>query len=227
MLSAKLSTLVSYSTHCVSRCVTRYAKRVFPALALKVLAKGAGRLFALLLVIGSLASIGSLNAQDGDSAQDSEPSAASDAELSQQVESVKRSALELNRDLLILEEELLFPSNTRLNVFLSMDVGYYFRLDSVKLSVDGKVVASHLYTDRQNYALNRGGVQRLYVGNIKQGDHEITAVFTGIGPNKREYKRGATTIVNKDRSARALELQIRDAEDKQQPTFTFTEWETE
>ena len=175
----------------------------------------------LSIVFTGIASV-NLSAQESEDQED-----VSDAELSQQVENVKRSALELNRDLLILEEELLFPSNTRLNVFLSMDVGYFFRLDSVKLSVDGEVVATHLYTDRQNYALNKGGVQRLYIGNLKQGDHELTAVFTGIGPNKREYKRGATTIVSKDRSARALELQIRDDEDKQQPSFSFVEWETE
>lgn len=179
------------------------------------------------IIIGLALGLGTsnLSAQEAALVAGDEPP--TDAELSQQVETVKRSALELNRDLLILEEELLFPSNTRLNVFLSMDVGYYFRLDSVKLSVDNEVVATHLYTDRQNYALNKGGVQRLYIGNLKQGEHEITAVFTGIGPNKREYKRGATTIVGKDRSAKALELQIRDEEDKQQPSFNFVEWETE
>src|SRR5690606_35254019 len=107
---------------------------------------------------------GSLNAQEGENLPDTSDTGTESA-LSQEVEDLKQAALELNRDLLILEEELLFPSNTQLVVFLSLDVGEYFRLDAVKLTVDDKLVASHLYTPTQNDALSRGGIQRLYIGN--------------------------------------------------------------
>jgi len=43
---------------------------------------------------------------------------ASTSPLSDEIESLKKKALELNRDLLILEEELLFPANTQVMVFL-------------------------------------------------------------------------------------------------------------
>lgn len=145
--------------------------------------------------------------------------------LSKEVEDLKQAALELNRDLLILEEELLFPANTQITVFLSVDVGRYFKLDSVKLSIDDKLVASHLYTPRQIDALTRGGIQRLYIGNLKTGSHEITAIFTGIGPDKRDYKRGATITIDKDDDPKMLELRVKDSTANMQPEFDFKEWQ--
>lgn len=148
-----------------------------------------------------------------------------ESSLSQEVEQLKKSALELNRDLLILEEELLFPSSTQLALFLSVDVGHYFRLDSVKIKVDDELVASHLYTDRQNHALIKGGIQRLYLGNVKSGKHEITAIFTGLGPDNREYTRGATMLFEKDEDPKMIEVRVRDSEANMQPKFDFKEWE--
>jgi hypothetical protein len=151
--------------------------------------------------------------------------ASEDATISDEVEDLKSAALELNRDLLILEEELLFPANTQVVLFMSVDLGYFFRLDAVKVKIDGELVASHLYTERQNDALNRGGIQRLYLGNVKSGDHEITAIFTGIGPDKREYKRGATTRINKEDDPIMLEIRVRDSTARMQPQFEFEEWQ--
>lgn len=145
--------------------------------------------------------------------------------LSEQVESLKQTVLDLNRDLLILEEELLFPANTQVTVFLSMDVGEFFQLDAVKLKIDDKLVASHLYTDRQIDALYRGGVQRLYLGNVKSGGHQISAFFTGKGPAGRDYKRGAQLFVEKGQSAKTLELRIVDSAAKLQPVFDIKEWQ--
>jgi len=141
------------------------------------------------------------------------------------VEDLKKASLELNRDLLILEEELLFPSNTQISVFLSVDVGEFFELDAVKLKVDDTLVASHLYTPRQQNTLARGGIQRLYVGNLKTGEHEITAIFTGIGPNEREYKRGATLTVEKADDPLMLELKVDDKSANDQPSFSIKEWD--
>lgn len=145
--------------------------------------------------------------------------------LSEEVEDLKKAALELNRDLLILEEELLFPANSQIVVFVSLDVGEYFALDSVKLLIDDKLVASHLYTRRQNSALALGGIQRLYLGNLKSGEHELTAFFVGVGPNNREYKRGATVIIDKDDDPKLLELKVRDSTKNMQPEFEFEEWQ--
>lgn len=147
-----------------------------------------------------------------------------DSPLSQQVEELKQAALELNRDLLILEEDLLFPANTQVAVYVSVDVGYYFTLDAVKLTIDDDLVTSHLYTEKQNSALNRGGIQRLYLGNLKTGEHQVTAFFHGYGPQNREYKRAATYTLDKDQTPTMLELQIRDSQSSMEPEFSFKEW---
>lgn len=145
--------------------------------------------------------------------------------LDEDVQSLKEEVLALNRDLFLLEEELLFPANSQVAFFISMDVGAYFELDSVNLKIDGKEVANYLYTEREFDALLRGGVHRVHMGNLKTGDHELVAVFTGHGPNAREYRRGATMNFNKGIGAKYVELEITDRVSKQQPEFAIKEWE--
>lgn len=143
-----------------------------------------------------------------------------------EVENLKASVLNLNRDLLILEEELLYPASNQVAIYLSMDLGQFFNLDAVKLEIDNKLVASELYTDKQINALFRGGVQRLYIGNLKTGEHEISAYFTGRGP-QQDYKRGAKLVVNKTQAPLVLELKIMDSTAQLQPTFDIKEWKAE
>ncbi|MBU6950494.1 AraC family transcriptional regulator [Hahella sp. HN01] len=148
-----------------------------------------------------------------------------DTPIVDQVQSLKQKAIELNRDLFILEEDLLFPASTQFVVFLSVDVGEFFQLDAVEVKIDGETVASHLYTQRQAKALYKGGMQRLHIGNLKTGEHEITAFFTGVGPDNRDYKRGATQKFEKGSDIKTLELRITDSTKKYQPEFTVVEWE--
>ncbi len=145
--------------------------------------------------------------------------------IDQDVQSLKDEVLALNRDLFLLEEELLFPANSQVAFFLSLDVGEYFVLDSVNLKIDGKEVANYLYTDREADALVRGGVQRLHLENLKVGEHELIAVFTGKGPHDREYRRGATVNLEKGLGAKYVEIAITDRVSKQQPEFDIREWE--
>ena len=145
--------------------------------------------------------------------------------LDQEVQSLKKDVVDLNRDLFVLEEELLFPANTQVAVFLSMDVGDFFALDSVQLKIDQKEVINYLYTPREVEALLRGGVHRLYLGNLKVGKHELVAFFSGKGPNDRAYKRGANITFEKGIGAKYLELKINDRQRKQQPEFEIKDWE--
>jgi len=144
--------------------------------------------------------------------------------MQEDVQALKKQVLELNRDLFMLEEELLFPSNTQVSVFLSMDVGAFFQLDSVTVKLDGKEVSNYLYTPREIEALVRGGVQRIHIGNIRNGEHELVAFFTGKGPHGRDYRRGATATIRKGLGPKYVELQIDDATRTQQPEFTVREW---
>jgi hypothetical protein len=141
------------------------------------------------------------------------------------VQSLRRDVVDLNRDLFMLEEDLLFPASTQVAVFVSMDVGTFFSLDSVQLKVDDKEVANYLYTEREQAALERGGVQRLWLGNMKAGEHEVTAFFTGQGPHARDYKRGTTLMVEKGVGAKYLELRISDKASQLQPEFVVKVWE--
>jgi hypothetical protein len=145
--------------------------------------------------------------------------------LDQEVQGVKRDVIDLNKDLFVLEEELLFPANTQVAVFVSMDVGTFFALDSVTIKIDNKEVANYLYTAREADALLKGGVHRIYIGNQKVGKHELVAFFTGKGPVDRDYRRGATLEFNKGVGAKYLELKITDHVPKHQPEFAVKDWE--
>jgi hypothetical protein len=150
---------------------------------------------------------------------------AKDAALSAQLQDVKSQVLELNRDLFILEEELLFPANTQVAVFVSVDAGEFFALDSVEIKIDDKIVTHYLYTEKQTDALRRGGVHRIYVGNLRTGKHELTAFFIGKGPENREFKRATTAAFEKGTDPKMLELKITDAARNYQPEFAVVEWQ--
>ena len=158
-------------------------------------------------------------------AAENAPSTADTRALDEQTQDLKKQVVDLNRDLFVLEEELLYPANTQVAVFVSMDVGTFFALDSVELKIDQKEVANYLYTPREVEALMKGGVQRLYVGNLKVGSHELVAFFTGKGPNDRDYKRGASIRFDKGIGAKYLELKINDRQRRLQPEFEIKDWE--
>ncbi len=138
---------------------------------------------------------------------------------------MKKDVIDLNKDLFVLEEELLFPANTQVAVYVSMDVGAFFALDSVTLKIDNKEVKNYLYTAREADALLKGGVQQLYLGNLKVGKHELVAFFAGKGPVERDYRRGATVRFDKGVGAKYLELKISDKVAKHQPEFLIKDWD--
>jgi hypothetical protein len=145
--------------------------------------------------------------------------------LDEEIQTLKKDVVDLNRDLFVLEEELLFPANTQVALFVSMDVGKMFQLDSVQVKLDDKVVANYLYTALEVEALHRGGVQRVYLGNLKNGQHELVAFFTGKGPHDRDYRRGANVKFEKTGEAKYIELRIQDSAGKLQPEFDVKLWQ--
>lgn len=181
-----------------------------------------------LLANGSAAAAPETASQSGlpaDTPAEAPAEIQADTQLEQDIQSLKKDVLQLNKNLFILEEDLLFPANTQFSVFISMDSGQLFALDSVQLKIDDKVVANHLYTERELHALQRGGVQRLYIGNLASGKHEIIAIYTGKGPNKRDYRRGQTIDIEKGSDPQFIELQIIDDPTKEQPVFKTRIWE--
>ena len=174
------------------------------------------KILVLLLSFTLLLNIGKVAAQENSNA-DTQKSVAN------QIQQLKRDVIALNRDLFVLEEDLLFPSSTQVVVYLSMDVGTYFKLDAVELKIDDQAVTHYLYTDKQVDALYRGGTQRLHVDNLTQGEHQLTAFLIGLGPESREFKRATTLTFIKGPDAATLEIQVIDSNSKQQPEFKVVE----
>lgn len=146
------------------------------------------------------------------------------SKLSKEIQTLKSNVVDLNKDLRLMEEELLFPSSTQASVFVSTEGGEFFTLESVKLKLDGKVIATHLYSVKQRQALARGGIQRLHMTNLNNGLHTISAFFTGLGPNGRPYKRAAEIEFTKGKGSQYIELAILDDFAKQEPVFTIHQW---
>jgi len=142
----------------------------------------------------------------------------------EKLETLKKDVLSINRDLFILEEDLLFPASTQIAVYLSLDTGLFFALDNVKLKIDDKDITHHLYTRNDVDALKRGAIQKLFVGNLSSGNHQIVAVVIGMGPHNREYRKAVAFEFNKSSEAKALEVQLRDDTDKKQLRLNVVEW---
>lgn len=143
---------------------------------------------------------------------------------SEKLEDLKQEVLTVNRDLFILEEDLLFPASTQLAAYFSVDIGYFFSLDNIKIKIDDKQVAHHLYTEKDISALYRGAIQKVYMGNINSGEHEIVAILIGKGPHNRNYRIAVSFKFVKTSEAKALEIQLRDDGAKLQSKLTVVEW---
>jgi len=176
--------------------------------------------WSMFLLVGLLLNISlNVNAQQID--QPSEQPA--NSTVTEQLQQLRKEVVALNRDLFVLEEDLLFPSSTQVVVYLSMDVGTYFNLDAVELKIDDKIVTYHLYTEKQIQALFKGGVQKLHIDNLAQGEHQLSAFFIGKGPQDRDYKRAVSLTFTKTSEAKSLEISIIDSSVKQQPIFEAVE----
>ncbi|MBW2424476.1 MAG: hypothetical protein JRG86_09515 [Deltaproteobacteria bacterium] len=99
--------------------------------------------------------------------------------LDQQVQDIKSDVLAISAELRALEEKLLYPSNTQVAIFVSIAEGEKVALDSARISIDGELVAHHIYTWKEIEALKKGGVQRIYTGNVATGEHSLEVAVTG------------------------------------------------
>lgn len=144
--------------------------------------------------------------------------------ISRDIQALKSQVVELNKDLRLMEEKLLFPSSTKYSIFVSHSRGQFFQLEGVKLKIDGKLVASHVYSEKQRDALIRGGVHRLYVTNLNEGKHTATVFFTGLGSNNRPYKRAVTMDFDKGAGSGYLEIAVSDDPATQEPIFRLKQW---
>ena len=128
--------------------------------------------------------------------------------LDEQVQEIKSDVLGIAAELNQLEEKLLYPSNTQVAVFVSLASGETFRLDSVEIRLDGAPVAHHLYTFKELEALQKGGVQRLYTGNVRSGDHDLQVSVIGKTGGGADFQKSERFSVNKDVGPRIVEISL-------------------
>ncbi len=107
--------------------------------------------------------------------------------LDEQVQVIKSDVLGIAAELNHLEEKLLYPSNTQVAVFVSLAEGETLRLDSVQIQIDGEFVAHHVYDFKELEALQKGGVQRIYTGNISTGEHRLEVSVAGKRPGGGDF----------------------------------------
>ncbi len=128
--------------------------------------------------------------------------------LDEQVQEVKSDALGIAAELTQLEEKLLYPSNTQVAVFVSLASGETFRLDSVEIRLDGEPVAHHLYTFKELEALRKGGVQRIYTGNVRSGEHEFEVLVLGKADGGADFEKSQRFKVAKGVGPKIVEISL-------------------
>src|SRR5512138_4030048 len=118
--------------------------------------------------------------------------------LDEQVQEIKTDVLSIAAQLNQLEEKLIYPSDTQIAIFVSVAKGEKFRLDAVDIGLDGKSVAHHLYTFKELEALQKGGVQRIYVGNVRTGEHALQVTVIGKSEGGSDFQKGESFTITKN-----------------------------
>jgi hypothetical protein len=126
--------------------------------------------------------------------------------LDEQVQEIKSDVLAIAAELRQLEEKLLYPSNTQVAVFVSLAEGDALELDSVQIQIDGEPVAHHIYSFKELEALRKGGVQRIYTGNVSTGEHQIEVSVAGTLPGGSKLEHSESFAFRKDVEPRIVGL---------------------
>lgn len=98
--------------------------------------------------------------------------------LDQVAQGLKDETLQLNRDLLALEDPLLFPNRSRTTVYVAVKISG-FMLSDISVSVDGAEPLRYRYSDSEQRAFLRKGYHRLTRLPLTPGAHKLRAEFTG------------------------------------------------
>ena len=144
--------------------------------------------------------------------------------LDHEIDRLKADVADLSQTLYELEENVLYPVDTQVAVFLTLRNREGLDLDSVELYVNETPVASHLYTDQERDSLKQGGVQRLYIGNLPHGTNQLKAVLTARSANERFVRREATHQFRKRPGESRLQMTLDAAAPDYEPVVSFQEW---
>lgn len=189
-------------------------------------------LIGLALALSSAAFAGAHAAQAQKQEQKQEKAAPKSTEspeqqqmrgLDEQVQEVKSDVLSISAELNQLEEKLLYPSGTQVAIFVALAKGNDTRLDAVRLQIDGQLVAHYIYSAKELEALRKGGVQRIYVGNVATGDHQLDVLVDGKLKSGADFNRTQHFTFRKEVKPKLVELTVAGAESGNTP-ITLGEW---
>ena len=137
--------------------------------------------------------------------------------LDEQVQEVKSDVLSIAAELNQLEEKLLYPSGTQVAVFVALAKGDQMRLDAVRLEIDGQLVAHYIYSFKELEALRKGGVQRIYVGNVATGDHQLNVLVDGKLKAGADFSRSEHFTFHKEVKPKLVQLTVGGSESGKTP----------
>ena len=150
--------------------------------------------------------------------------AVEETQFSQKVNDLKKSVLELNKNLYQLEDELLNPSTTKAAMYFSLSMGEFFEPVSIQVDVDNKPLASHLYSKQQISALKEGAVQPLKNFNLGPGVHELKIIVKGKDANGKQKELVSETQIQKNEKPLYLEIKVSDNESEQASELLVQQW---
>jgi len=143
--------------------------------------------------------------------------------LDEQIQEIKSDALRMSAELSQLEEKLLYPSGTQVAIFVELAKGDTLRLDAVRLQIDGQLVAHYIYSAKELQALRKGGVQRIYVGNVTTGDHKLDVLVDGKLEGGADFSRSGQFAFRKDVKPKLVGLTLSGSRSGSAP-ITLGDW---
>jgi hypothetical protein len=169
----------------------------------------------MLLAVIALTPIAVLGQQQGNNAAQG---------LDEQVQEIKSDVLNIAQELNRLEEKLLYPSGTQVAIFVTLAKGDPMRLDAVRLQIDGQLVAHHIYSAKELEAFRKGGVQRLYVGNVTTGDHQLEVLVDGKQMDGADFSRTERFTFRKEVKPKTVGLTLAGPGSGSTPPIALGEW---
>jgi hypothetical protein len=145
-------------------------------------------------------------------------------ELDIEIQVLKKEVLKVNRDLQVLEKEVLYPHGQQLVVFVSMVNDTTFQLKDIRLQLDGQAVAAHTYSRGEETALHEGGVHRVYVGGIRDGEHTLDVEVAGADSQGADFRRQESKTITKEPGTCYIELRIQADPDGRMPDVSILKW---
>lgn len=132
--------------------------------------------------------------------------------LDEEVQEIKSDVLGIAAELSRLEERLLYPSNTQLAVFITLAEGDEFRLDAVQIKINGELVAHYIYSFKELEALQKGGMQRIFTGNLPTGEHGLDVSYDGKLQNGEDFSRSESFAFTKGIEPKLLGITLAGSE---------------